>query len=76
MTDIAFDTHRLIVALQQAGFKDAQAEAIVDMVKKVHHEADLATKADLRELRYQLIISLGGMLAVAVSILAVLMRLL
>ena len=38
-------------------------------------EADLATKTDLRELRYQLIISFGTMLTVAVVILAALIQL-
>ena len=41
----------------------------------MHQSTHLITKTDLRELQYQLIISFGGMLTVAVVILAALIQL-
>ena len=75
MSSATFDTHQLILTLKQAGFNDDQAEAVLETVKTAQKEADLATKTDLRELRYQLVISFGGMLTVAVVILAALIQL-
>ena len=49
---------------------------MVNPVKKAYKEADVATKSDLRELEYRLKISLGTMLAIAVSIMAVLIKVL
>jgi hypothetical protein len=39
-------------------------------------EAEIATKTDLRELEYRLIIKLGAMIVVAISIVATLVKLL
>ena len=75
MSSSTFETHQLILTLKQAGFNDDQAEAVLETVKTAQKEADLATKTDLRELRYQLVISFGGMLTVAVVILAALIQL-
>lgn len=49
MTVIAFDTHRAVKALEEAGFEDAQAEAIVATVGAAMGE-NVATKADLQVL--------------------------
>lgn len=44
----AFDTHKAVKALQQAGFDDVQAEAVVDQINGAITE-NLASKADLDE---------------------------
>ena len=50
MTSIAFDTHRAVKALKEAGF--AQAEPVVATVGAAMGET-LATKADLQALELQ-----------------------
>lgn len=79
---VAFDTLGFSKALQKAGVKvehaDAQAEATRDFIM-----ADLATKADIAELK-QLIerqglvltVRVGGLLIAGVSTLAILIKLL
>ena len=76
MSTITFDTHRFIKTLEQAGFDEKQAEAVAEAVSQAHVEAELATKSDLKELEYRLIIKLGAMMVTAVSIVAVLVKLL
>ena len=76
MNAIVFDTHLFVTELKAAGFDDRQAEAVVNTIKKSHKEADLSTKADLRELEYRLTIRFGTMLAVAVGTLAVIIKVL
>ena len=44
----AFDTHKAVKALQQAGFDDAQAEAVVEQINGAITE-NLVSKADLDE---------------------------
>ena len=85
MSGITFDSYPIYTELKEAGFNDQQAEAMVNTFKRVYEDANLATKGDIkelrqemhhemRELRYQIIISLGGMIAVAVAILAALIK--
>ena len=85
MSSITFDSYPIYTELKEAGFNDQQAEAMVNTFKRVYEDANLATKGDIkelrqemrhemRELRYQIIVSLGGMIAVAVAILAALMK--
>ena len=87
MTVLTFDTHEFVTNLKQAGFVEEQAEAVVNTVKKAQTEADLATRADLdgvannlrhemRELEHRLTMRFGGMLVVAVGILAILIKVL
>ena len=76
MNAIVFDTHLFVSELKGAGFNDKQAEAVVNTIRKAHKVADIATKADLRELEYRLTIRVGTMLAVAVGALAVLIKVL
>jgi hypothetical protein len=47
-----FDTHRIVKRLVQAGFSDAQAETVTDVVRESRDFdfASLATKADLANL--------------------------
>ena len=48
------DTHKLIAKLQQRGFSAQQAEGITEAIKEIDASA-LATKADLQELKIDLI---------------------
>ena len=72
---ITFDTLAYAKKLKGAGFTEQQAEiqaeALADLV-----EERLATKQDLRKLEYRLIIKLGGMLVVAIGVIAALVKLL
>ena len=89
MSSITFDSYPIYTDLKEARFNDQQAEAMVNTFKRVYEDANLATKGDIkelrnemnvirhemREMRYQIIISLGGMITVAVVILAGLIKL-
>ncbi len=50
MTMLAFDTHKAVKALKEAGFDDPQAEAVVATVGEAIG-GSIATKADIAELR-------------------------
>ena len=76
MTTIAFDTHKFIRTLKESGIPENQAEAIAEDFRTAHTEAELATKTDLRELEYRLVIKLGAMIMAAVAAVAVLVKLL
>jgi hypothetical protein len=76
MSAIAFDTHKFIRTLKESGIPENQAEAIAEAFRSAHIEAVLATKADLRELEYRLIIKLGAMMMVAIATVAALVKLL
>jgi hypothetical protein len=71
---IVFDTLEYSKKLKAAGFTDqqaeVQAEALADMF-----ENQIATKRDLRELESRLLIRLGGMLAIAVGLIAAIEKL-
>jgi hypothetical protein len=68
MTTITFDTHKFIRTLKDASVPESQAEA------------ELATKRDIddvrREMEQRLIIKLGALVAFAIGIVAVLVKLL
>ena len=55
-----FDTHKAFTAFKEAGFTDAQAQALIDQGREGSDA--LATKADLRELEHRMTIRLGAML--------------
>ncbi len=76
MATITFDTHKFIRTLKAAGIPENQAEAIAEAFKEAHLEAELATKTDLRELEYRLIIKLGAMMMAAIAVVATLVKLL
>ena len=64
MATVPFDTLRAAQALRDAGFDDAQSEAIVATIQKSLSE-NVATKADLAELRadiYRALWIQGGVL--------------
>lgn len=50
MSALAFDTHKAVTALKQAGFEEAQAEAVVNTMGEAL-AGNVATKADLTEVR-------------------------
>ena|SRR5271165_2050909 len=51
---MTIDTLRFAKRLREAGFSDPQAEALVATMQEAAQGADLATKADLTELRTEL----------------------
>ena len=61
MVSLTFDTHRVVKDLQDAGFDEAQAEAVVNAlgsaidrdVVRPEDLKDFATKADIAELRLE-----------------------
>jgi hypothetical protein len=83
MATITFDTHKFIRTLKDAGVPESQAEAFSEAFKEAQGEADIATKRDIddvrrdmRELEQRLIIKLGALVAFAIGIVAVLVKLL
>ena len=76
MATITFDTHKFIRRLREAGISEEQAEAIAEAFCIAHLEAEIATKTDLRELEYRLIIKLGTMMVLAIGVVATLVKLL
>ena len=50
MSALAFDTHKAVTVLKQAGFEEAQAEAVVTTMGEALG-GNIATKADLTEVR-------------------------
>ena len=75
MTATTFDTHKFVRRLKEAGLPEMQAEAIADAFRDAQGEADLVTKVDLRELEYRLTIKLGSLIALAIGIVAALVKL-
>ncbi len=86
MSAIAFDTHAVVKKLKAAGFTEEQAEAQAQILSDIIDNS-LATKRDIKELErsttqlikeleYRLTIRLGGMMVVAVGIVATLVKLL
>lgn len=71
---ITFDTLAYAKKLKAAGFTDQQAEVQAEAIAEII-EDKLATKHDLEKLAYKLTIRMGGMLAVAVSVLAAIIKL-
>ncbi len=72
---ISFDTLAYAKKLKVAGFSDEQAETQAEALSEIIDEK-LATKADLKELEYRLIIKLGGMMVVAIAVMATLVKML
>lgn len=76
MATVTFDTLKFVKKLKDSGIPEPQAEAISDAIKEASGEVDLATKADLRELEYRLVIKLGAMMMAAIAVVATLVKLL
>jgi hypothetical protein len=51
---VAFDTHKFVRRLKEAGMPEAQAEAMSEAFKEAQGEAELATKADVSLLGQEL----------------------
>jgi len=49
MPAVTFDTLKFVKTLKEAGVPETQAEAFSTAVRESHEAADVATKADLRE---------------------------
>ncbi len=62
-----FDTLRYSKTLEAAGISREQAEAHIRIIAEIV-EGDLATKQDLKELEYRLIIKLGALVTAVVGI--------
>ncbi len=73
MTVVPFDTLKLARQLRdKAGFTPEHAEAAAEALAEAVGGAEIATKVDLRDLEQRLTIKCGGMLVIAVGILAAL----
>ena len=80
MTAVPFDTLKLARALlNDAHMPAEQAEGVANALADAMSGAELATKADLREmelrLKHDLTIRLGGMLAASIAVVAALVKL-
>ena len=53
MSALAFDTHKAVTALKQAGFEETQAEAVVNTMGEALG-GNVATKADLATVQAKL----------------------
>ena len=82
MTTITFDTLKFANTLKAAGVPSAQAEAEATAISEVLEVnlKDLMTKDDMhremRDLEQRLIIKLGALMAVAIGVVAALVKLL
>ena len=79
MASVIFDTHAFVKRLTAAGMPVEQAEILAEEHARLIDER-LATKADLKvleeRLEYRLTIRLGAMMAIAIAIVATLVKLL
>ena len=56
MATVTLDTHRIVKRLKDAGFTDAQAETVTDIIAETRATdlADFATRADISALRTEI----------------------
>jgi hypothetical protein len=83
MAIITFDTQELVNELESSGFTRQQSETVVSILKKSQSElatkldiAPLATKADLLELKVDLVKWVGALMLAQVAVIAALVKLL
>jgi len=78
MTSVTFDTLGYSKRLQELGFTREQAEGFAQMQREIVDDR-LVTKEHLdirlKELEYRMTIRLGGMMTIAIAIVAALVRL-
>jgi hypothetical protein len=74
MTTVTFDTLELVNELISKGFTQDQAQVVISVIKQA--QSELATKRDLIDLKKDLIIWLGGLMALSIGVVAVLVKLL
>lgn len=75
MSAITFDTLKFSKRLTQAGASPELAEATAEAFRDASGEAELANKADLRELEYRLTIRMGTMFITNIVVLSALYKL-
>lgn len=51
MGQVAFDTQEFVETLEKSGLKKEQAKAISNVVRKAHEISDIATKADINDVK-------------------------
>ena len=74
MTTLAFDTHRAVKALRDAGFSDEQAEAVTEQIgvaigENVATKSDIAlVRADMEKLELRLTLRLYAAVAAGVGL--------
>ena len=74
MSATAFDTHKVAKTLAKAGFTEPQVEAQVEVLTEFSSE--LATKEDMKNLKNELIITLGSICVIAIGAVAAIVSLL
>lgn len=75
MTAVPFDTLKLARSLREKGnFTQEQAEGVADALAEAFQD-NVATKDDLALLEQRLTIKIGGMLVIAVGVLAAMEKL-
>ena len=78
MTTLAFDTHRAVKALRDAGFSDEQAEAVTEQIstaigESVATKSDIASvRADMEKLELRMTLKLYAAVAAGVGLVKVL----
>jgi len=86
MAAITFDTLKFVQTLEEAGVDRQQASAFAAAVRDSHEAADLATKADLREmevrmgakmesLELRMTIKLGSLLTIGIGLILAVLKL-
>jgi len=82
MATITFDTLQFVQTLEKAGIDRAQASAFAQAVRDSHAAAELATKADIRELKAELkalelrmTIKLGSLLVAGIVLILAVLKL-
>jgi hypothetical protein len=53
MATITFDTLKFVTRLKESGLSETQSVAITEAFREAHGEAEVATKADIRELEFK-----------------------
>ena len=66
MTTLAFDTHKAVKALREAGFEDAQAEAVIEQMRVAPGES-VSTKDGLEKLELRMTLKMYAAVAVGVG---------
>lgn len=74
MSTVTFDTLEAVTKLKAVGVSQEQADAFIRAIADA--QSELATKRDLKDLEYRLIIKLGMLMALAIGITATLVKLL
>lgn len=74
MATITFDTHEFVKKMTAVGMPIEQAEVLADSQKRLINE-QLTTKQDLKSLKDELLLAIGGMLAGATGLIIAVMQL-